>query len=179
MRVLSLLFDPRGAIDRRAFWSGLIQLAIVSLAVFAALTLVDRRLAWAALPASGEAFVAIDVASWILFGALPDASLVAGLFLVAARLYATTCLVLKRWRDAGGGFGAPVAFGLAMLLVHVATGLAIHDLFPKGVPVIVPLAANALANALIGAVFVVWIGVRPGRSPDRPVPTGLQVKPAS
>ncbi len=50
MRALSLLFDPRGAIDRRTFWSGLIQRMIVSVAVFAALTLVDGRLAWAALP---------------------------------------------------------------------------------------------------------------------------------
>lgn len=169
MRALSLLFDPRGAIDRRTFWSGLIQLMIVSVAVFAALTLVDGRLAWAALPATGEAFVATGVAGWFLFGALPDVSLLAGLFLVAARLYVTACLVLKRWRDAGGGFRAPAAFGLAVLLVHLATGLLIHDLFPKGVPVIAPLAAGAMANALIGAVFVVWIGARPHRSPGRPV----------
>jgi hypothetical protein len=32
MHVLSLLFDPRGAIDRSTFWSGLAQLALVSLA---------------------------------------------------------------------------------------------------------------------------------------------------
>jgi uncharacterized membrane protein YhaH (DUF805 family) len=172
MRVLPLLFDPRGAIDRRAFWSGLIQLTIVSLAVFAALTLVDGGIAWAALPAVGEAFVLSDLAGRAHGAAWPDVALVAGFLLVSGRLYATTCLVLKRTRDAGGDFRAPVAFGLAVLLVHVATGLWIYDLFPEGMAVIVPLAANAMANALIGAVFVVWIGAQPARATATAVARG-------
>ncbi|MFZ0270168.1 hypothetical protein [Caulobacter sp.] len=164
MRLLPLLFDPRGVIDRRAFWSGLIQLTIVSLAVYAGLTLVDGDVAWAALPAVGEAFVTVVIASHAHGAALSDVSLMAGIFLVAARLYATACLVLKRSRGAGGGSGMVVAFGLAVLLVHVLMGLWAYDLYPEGMAVIVPMVVDMMANALIGAVFVVWIGARPARS---------------
>src|SRR4051812_46218638 len=98
MSLLPLLFDPRGAIDRRAFWSGLLQLTLVSLAVYAGLTLVEKGVAWAALPLIGEAFVAVEVAAHAHDAALLDVSLLAGVFLVAARVYATACLMLKRSR---------------------------------------------------------------------------------
>lgn len=170
MRLLPLLFDPRGVIDRRAFWSGLIQLTIVSLAVYAGLTLVDDVVAWAALPAIGEAFVTALIAGHVHGAALSVVSLMAGIFLVAARLYATACLVLKRSRGADRGAGAAIAFGLAVLLVHILTGLWAYDLFPEGMAVIVPMAVDVMANALIGVVFVVWIGAQPARSVARTVP---------
>lgn len=164
MRLLPLLFDPRGVIDRRAFWSGLIQLTIVSLAVYAGLTLVDGTVAWAALPAVGEAFITGLIAGHAHGAGLPEVSLMAGIFLVAARLYATACLVLKRSRGAGAGSGVAIAFGLAVLLVHVVMGLWAYDLFPEGMAVIVPLVLDAMAGALIGAGFMVWIGAQPARA---------------
>jgi hypothetical protein len=103
--------------------------------------------------------------------------------LVAARLYATACLVLKRSRGAGRGCGTVIAFGLTVLLVHVLMGLWVYDLYPQGMAVIVPLVLDAMASALIGAGFVLWIGALPGRagsSPARsPVRMDPQVKPAS
>jgi uncharacterized membrane protein YhaH (DUF805 family) len=183
MRLLPLLFDPRGVIDRRAFWSGLIQLTLVSLAVYAGLTFVDGTVAWTALPVIGEAFVTTLIAGHVQGAGLPQVSLMAGLFLVAARLYATACLVLKRSRDAGRGFGPVIAFGLTVLPVHVLMGLWAYDLYPEGMAVIVPLAVDAMAGALVGAVFVVWIGALPGRAAPSPARSTVrmepQVKPAS
>jgi len=181
MRVLSLLFDPRGAIDRRAFWSGLIQLMIVSLAVYAGLTLVDGGVASAALPAIGDAFVAIEAASHARSGALPSISLMAGVFLVVARFYVTACLMLKRLRDAGRGSRAVVSVGLAVLVVHVLTGLSIYDLFPEGIALIVPLIADAMATAALGLIFTVWLGALPSSSANKPARAwrSPQVKPAS
>jgi uncharacterized membrane protein YhaH (DUF805 family) len=183
MRLLPLLFDPRGVIDRRAFWSGLIQLTIVSLAVCAGLSLVDGEVAWAALPAIGEAFVTTLIAGHAHGPGLSEVSLMAGIFLVAARLYATACLMLKRSRGAGRGSGALIAFGLTVLLVHVLMGLWAYDLFPEGMAVIVPLAVDAMAGALISAVFVIWIGALPSRAGSPPVRSSVrmdpQVKPAS
>jgi uncharacterized membrane protein YhaH (DUF805 family) len=160
MRLLSLLFDPRGAIDRRAFWSGLIQLMLVSLAVFAGLARLDTEVATAALPAVGEAFAVGGVASCIYGAQAPDISLIAALFVIAARLYVTACLMLKRSRDAGQGAGALIAFGLAGLLVHVLTGLWASDLFGEGMAVIVPLAADLAITTVLGSGFTVWLGAR-------------------
>lgn len=168
MRVLSLLFDPRGAVDRRAFWSGLIQLTLVSVAVCAALTLVDMGVAWAALPAIGEAWVLSDVAGHVRHAAPPDVPLVAGVFLVAARLYATACLMLKRSRDAGKRPHALIAFGLASLLVHVLVGFWVYDLFPEGMAIILPLAADAMITAGLGLVFTTWIGALRSPGSTRP-----------
>ncbi|KQY27687.1 hypothetical protein ASD38_17460 [Caulobacter sp. Root487D2Y] len=158
MSLLSLLFDPRGAIDRRAFWSGLIQLTIVSLAVVVGLTVVDMDVAWAALPAVGEAWVLSDVAGHLRHAALPDVPLLAGVFLVAARLYATACLMLKRARDAGKRPHALIVLGLASLLVHVLVGFWVYDLFPDGMAIIAPLAADAMVTAVLGLVFTTWLG---------------------
>ena len=166
MRVLSLLFDPRGAVDRRAFWSGLIQLAVVSLLVFAGLARLDVRVAAAALPIVGEVTTLGDVVGRIHGGQAPDVPLVAALLVIAARLYATACLMLKRARDAGRGLSAPLAFGVAGLLVHVLMGTWMGDLFDEGMAVIVPLAADLAATTVLGSGFTVWLGSR-GSVPSR------------
>jgi uncharacterized membrane protein YhaH (DUF805 family) len=103
MRLVPLLFDPRGAVDRAGFWSGLLQLTAVSVMVYLGLTGVEGTVSIAALPLIGETFVAGLVAGGV-HGA-DDAGVVftASLALVAARLYATACLMLKR---AWPGFGA-------------------------------------------------------------------------
>jgi uncharacterized membrane protein YhaH (DUF805 family) len=181
MSVLSLLFDPRGLADRRAFWSGLIQLTVVSAAVCAALTLIDMGVAWAALPAVGEAWVLSDLAGHLRHAAPPDVTLVAGVFLVAARLYATACLMLKRSRHAGKRPHALIVFGLANLLVHVLIGFWVYDLFPEGMAIIVPLAADAMITAGLGLVFTTWIGALRSPRSARPAPPwrATEVKPAS
>ena len=181
MRVLSLLFDPRGAIDRRTFWSGLIQLMVISVVVCTALSFVDIDAAWAALPVIGEAFATTEVAGQVRQGALPDVSLVAGMFLVAARLYVTVCLMLKRSRDAGKGARPLIAFGLVGLAIHGLMGLWAYDLFDDGMALIVPFIADAMATAALGLVFSVWLGALPSSSASKPARAwrSPQVKPSS
>lgn len=166
MRALSLLFDPRGAIDRRAFWSGLLQLTVVSVAVYVGLIRLGPDVAPAALPGIGEAFAVGGVVAHAYGAVAPDVPLVASILVVAARLYATACLLLKRSRDAGWGARPLVAFGLAGLLIHGAMGLWAYALFGEGMAVIVPMVAEIAATALVGAAFLVMIGGRssnPGR----------------
>lgn len=171
MRLVSLLFDPRGAIDRRGFWSGLTQLTVVSLMVYLGLSRVEDTLGAAALPAIGEAFVIADVAGAAHGGKAPDVALVASLFLVAARLYVTACLMLKRARSAGKGPGVAVAFGLSTLLVHVLMGLWAYSLYGEDMAMAVPILADLVAAIGLGLGFTLWLGAL------RPSPA--QVKPAS
>lgn len=158
MRLLSLLFDPRGAIDRRAYWSGLIQLTIISAAVFAGLTRLDTLVATAALPILGEAFMLGVVAGWISGAQTLDVSLVAALLVIGARLYVTACLMLKRARDTGKGAGAPIAFGVVGLLVHAVMCAWTVALFGEGMAVIVPLAADLAIITVMSSVFTVRLG---------------------
>lgn len=161
MRLLSLLFDPRGAIDRRAYWSGLIQLTLVSLAVFAGLLRIDGAAATAALPMVGEAFTLGALAGWIYGGQVPDVSTLAALAIIAARLYAAACLMLKRSRDTAGSVGAPVAFGVTVLLVHVAMGAWASAVFAGGLTVMVPMAADLAIVTVLATGFTAWLGARP------------------
>ena len=181
MRLLSLLFDPRGAIDRRAFWSGLIQLTLVSLAVFAGLARLDTIVATAALPAIGEAFATGGLVSCISDARAPDVSLIAALLVIAARLYVLACLVLKRTRDAGKGAGPLVAVGLASLLVHGLMGRWSDALWASEMGTIIPLFLGVAIDAALWTIFLIWIGARPSRprgaanDPSR----RLRVKPSS
>jgi uncharacterized membrane protein YhaH (DUF805 family) len=163
MRVLSLLFDPRGVIDRRAFWSGLIQLTIVSLAVWWGLMRLDSAWALTAPPIVGEAFAIGGVVAQVYGAALPDVALMTALGVVAARLYAAACLMLKRSRDAGLGARPLIVFGLTSLAVHALLGLWAYDLFDDDMAVIVPLIADVAVTALIWAAFLILIGARPTR----------------
>jgi len=167
MRVLSLLFDPRGAIDRRAFWSGLLQLTAVSVALYVGLIRFGPDVAPAALPVIGEAFAVGGVASHAYGAVALNVPLAASILIVAARFYATACLLLKRSRDAGWGVGPPAAFGLAGLLIHGAMGLWAYALFGDGMAVIVPIFADMTAAALFGAIFLASTGARPSAS-ERP-----------
>jgi len=181
MSLLSLLFDPRGAIDRRAFWSGLIQLAVISLAVYVGLTNLGPDVALAAPPVIGEAFVISGVVSHVYGATPPDVALVASVLIVAARLYVAACLMVKRSRDAGKGSRSLVAFGLAGLAIHAVLGLWAYDLFDDDMALIVPLIADAMATAGLGLVFTVWLGALPSSSANRPPRAWRppQVKPAS
>lgn len=161
MRPLSLLFDPRGAIDRRAFWSGLLQLTAVSVAVHLGLTPLGPDLALAALPVIGETFVVGDVVGHAYGAIAPDVPLAASILVVVARLYATACLLLKRSRDVGWGARPLIALGLTGLLVHVTMGLWAYVLFGEDMAVIVPMVAEIAMTALVGAAFLVMIGGRP------------------
>jgi uncharacterized membrane protein YhaH (DUF805 family) len=163
MRLLSLLFDPRGAIDRRAFWSGLIQLTLVSLAVFVGLARLDAGVASAALPAVGEAFAIGGLASCIHGARAPDVSLIAALLVIAARLYVTACLVLKRSRDAGGGAGPLVAVGLASLLVHGLMGRWSDTLWASEMGTIIPVFLGIAVDAVLWAILLVRTGAVPTR----------------
>jgi uncharacterized membrane protein YhaH (DUF805 family) len=164
MRVLSLLFDPRGAVDRRAFWSGLAQLTIVSLAVCWGLTRLQSAWALTAPPIVGEAFALGGVLGQVYGASVPDVALLAALGVVAARLYAAACLMLKRSRDAGLGARPLIVFGLASLAVHALTGLWAYGLFDEGTAVIMPLIVDVAVNALLWAAFLVLVGARPSRA---------------
>jgi len=163
MSLLSLLFDPRGAVDRRAFWSGLIQLTVVSLAVYVGLIYLTQAWAFAALPAIGEAFLVGGVVGHLYDATVPDVAFVAALGVLATRLYPAACLLLKRSRDAGQGVRPLMVFSLTSLAVHLLMGLWAYDLFGDGMAVIVPLIADGVITALMGIVFVVWLGGIPSR----------------
>lgn len=168
MRALSLLFDPRGAVDRRAFWSGLVQLTVVSVAVYVGLIRFGPDVAPAALPGIGEAFAVGGVVAHAYGAAAPDVPLVASILIVAARLYATACLLLKRSRDVGWGARPLIAFGLAGLLIHGAMGLWTYALFGDGMAVIVPMMAEVATTVLLGVIILVSTGARVS-SPERNV----------
>jgi uncharacterized membrane protein YhaH (DUF805 family) len=164
MSVLPLLFDPRGVADRRAFWSGLIQLTVVSVAVYAGLGVLDSLVALAAPPVIGEVFVVNSVVGLLHGSALPKVVLEASVFLVVARLYVTACLMLKRSRDAGKGSRPLIAFGVVGLTIHGLMGLWAYDLFDDGMALIVPLIADAMLTAALGLVFTVWLGALPAHA---------------
>ncbi|EJL30550.1 hypothetical protein PMI01_03102 [Caulobacter sp. AP07] len=162
MRLVSLLFDPRGAVDRRGFWSGLLQLTVLSLLVYLGLSQMEWTVGVAALPGIGEAFVVGYVAGEAYGDGLPDVTLAASLLLVAARLYVTACLMLKRARHAGKGPGVVVAFGLSTLLVHVLMGLWAYSLFGEDMAVILPMLADLVVAVGLGLGFTLWLGVLRG-----------------
>lgn len=172
MRLVPLLFDPRGAVDRAGFWSGLLQLTVVSLMVYFGLTGVEGTVSLAALPLIGETFVASLVAGGV-YGA-DDAGVVfaASLALVAARLYATACLMLKRARDAGRSSGTVVVFGVSSLLVHVLAGLWGYSLSGEGMAVIVPMIFDLAVTGALAAAFVAWLGALRSSSFTRRVVAG-------
>lgn len=179
MRALSLLFDPRGVIDRRTFWSGLLQLTVLGLAVWLGLTRLGVEGSPAAIPVIGEAFLVGGAASHAYGAVAADVPLVSAVLIVAARLYAAACLVLKRSRHAGQGRTPLIAFGLIVLLIHGLMGLWAYDLFDDGMAVITPILADMAASALAWAIFLGWIG---SLGPTPTFPRGFaatQVKPAS
>jgi uncharacterized membrane protein YhaH (DUF805 family) len=168
MRPLSLLFDPRGAIDRRAFWSGLIQLTLVSVAVCLGLGVLEMDGGLAALPVIGEVFVVNEIVSHAYASSALDTALAASVLLFVARLYATACLMLKRSRHAGKDPAALAIVGLAALLIHGLMGLWAYDLFDNDMAVILPLGADIMLTAGLSTVFTVWLGAaRPSTSSDQ------------
>lgn len=179
MSVLPLLFDPRGVADRRAFWSGLVQLMVVSAAVYAGLGVLDSIVSLAAPPVIGEIFLVNAVVGLLHGSALPKVALEASVFIVAARLYVTACLMLKRSRDAGKGSRPLITFGVVGLTIHGLMGLWAYDLFDDGMALIVPLVADAMLTAALGLVFTVWLGASPSRPGRSAGSNRLQVKPAS
>ncbi|MBO9560529.1 MAG: hypothetical protein J7515_18330 [Caulobacter sp.] len=170
MRALSLLFDPRSAIDRRTFWSGLLQLIMLSLVVWLGLTRIGFGAAIAAMPLAGEALL-IGSASSHGFGS-PDmaVTVTTAIALVAARYYVAVCLMLKRSRHAGLGPRPAVVFCVASLLAHALAAAWAWWAQDQDIMVLGPMFADMAANALICATFLVWLGGRPPH---------LQVKPAS
>lgn len=175
MPALSLLFDPRGAIDRRTFWSGLLQLAGVWLAVYFGLIYLEQIAGLAALPLAGEAYAIGVLAGSLYAGTAPDVGLAACLLLVAARYYMTACLMLKRSRHAGRGARPVMAFLLTSLLLHGLMGLWAWDLYGSDMAVIIPLMGDILANTLIWAIFMAWIGSTGRRRPVA-LTSGLQTR---
>jgi len=160
MRALPLLFDPRGAIDRRTYWSGLIQLTLVSLAVGFGLLRLDSEVGVAAFPAFGEAFLVTGMAGSVYDAGVPDVAFLVSIPLIAARLYASVCLLLKRSRDVGKGLGGLTACGMATVFVHGLMGLWAYAIFDEGEAVILPLAIDAIVAATVGLAFVAWLGVQ-------------------
>lgn len=165
MRALSLLFDPRGAIDRRTFWSGLLQLTVISLALYLGLTRLGVGTAMAALPVVGEAFVIGGVADHVYGGVAPDIALTSALLIVAARYYVVACLMLKRSRHAGQGLRPTIVFGLVSLAIHGLMGLWACNLFGEDMAVLVPVFADMAASVLVWTIFLVWIGSRGAWNP--------------
>lgn len=179
MRALSLLFDPRGAIDRRTFWSGLLQLAVLGVAVWLGLMRLGVEGGPAAIPVIGEAFLLGGAASHLYGGVAADVPLVSAVLIVAARLYAAACLALKRSRHAGQGRSPLIAFGLIVLLIHGLMGLWAYDLFDDGMAVVTPILADMAASALVWAIFLGWLGSLGARPAFPPGLASAQVKPAS
>jgi len=161
MRALPLLFDPRGAIDRRTFWSGLLQLAALGVAVSLGLTRVCPNATLAALPVIGDAWAVGMIVQHVHASSPMDVTLATTLLLAVARLYVTACLMLKRARHAGKDLGAIAIVGLAALLVHGLLGLWTYDLYGEEMAVIVPLVADAVITAGLGLVVTVWLGASP------------------
>jgi uncharacterized membrane protein YhaH (DUF805 family) len=163
MRLLTLLFDPRGVIDRRAFWSGLIQLTVVSVAVFAGLTWLGIEVAVAALPVLGEMSAVSDIVSCVHDARAPDVALIATLLVTAARLHVTVCLMLKRARDAGKSADIVIALGLAGLVAHGMMGRWAYDLWGSEIGTIIPLFLDTVFNTLLWTIFLIAVGARPSR----------------
>ena len=172
MRLVPLLFDPRGAVDRAGFWSGLLQLTVVSVMVYLGLTGVEATVSMAALPLIGETFVGGLVAGGVYGAESVDVLLVVSLALLAARLYATACLMLKRARDAGKGPDTVVVFGVASLLVHVLAGLWGYSLQGEGMAVIVPMVFDLAITGTLAVAFVAWLGALPSSPFTRRVIAG-------
>lgn len=181
MRALSLLFDPRGAIDRRTFWSGLLQLAVLGLAIDLGLTRLGVDPALAALPVVGDAFVIGGLANQVYGGTAPDVALTSALLIVVARYYVVACLMLKRSRHAGQGVRPTIAFGLVSLSVHGLMGLWAWSLYGEDMAVLVPMFADMAAGALVWTIFLGWLGSRRAWNPlpETRVFRSAQVKPAS
>jgi uncharacterized membrane protein YhaH (DUF805 family) len=181
MPALSLLFDPRGVIDRRTFWSGLAQLTLLGLVVWLGLARLGVEGSPAAIPVVGDAFLVGGAASHVQRAVAVDVPLAAAFLIVAARLYATTCLVLKRSRHAGLGRSPLIAFSLILLLIHGLMGVWVYDVFDDGMALITPLVVDMATSALVWAIFLGWIGSRGAWNP-LPEAAGFrsaQVKPAS
>lgn len=181
MRLLSLLFDPRGAIDRRAFWSGLLQLTVVSVAVFVGLARLETEGASAALPVVGEAFAVGGLLRCVSGAQAPDVSLIAALIVIAARLYVTACLVLKRSRDAGGGPAPLIVIGMASFLIHGLMDRWADKLWASEMGTVIPLFLGIAIDTVLWATFLIWVGARPSRRREaaNDLSRMLRVKPSS
>jgi len=181
MRALSLLFDPRGMIDRRTFWSGLLQLAALGVVIDFGLARLGADMALAALPVIGDAFVIGGVAGQAYGWILPEVSVTAAVLIVIARHYVLACLMLKRSRHAGLGPRPVIVFGVVGLAIHGMMGLWAWSLYGEDMAVLVPMFADMAAGALAWTIFLVWLGARRAWNPlpDTRVFRSTQVKPAS
>lgn len=169
MRPLSLLFDPTGRIDGRAFAFGLLALAGLSV-VAAALFRGSAKLELALIPIVGELSVTalfhgpvqgLDMSTTIAFG-----------LILGVRAYVLACLCIKRLRDQGRTPDRLVVMVATTLMVHVAAGAWQPDELDKFLP-FVGLMLDVLGLAILWTGFLVWLAHAPTYVPRS------QVKPAS
>lgn len=159
MRTVPLLLDPRGAIDRRDFWLGLLQLGLVEIAVFAALLRLAPEAAMGAPPVVGEVYLVTAITAWAYDPAYVTAApLLAAAGLAAARAWVTACLCLKRRRSAGKSVRALAAFGLLALAAHALVGAWAYSLYDQDMAVILPMLLDLVLAAFLGLWLVIWLG---------------------
>jgi uncharacterized membrane protein YhaH (DUF805 family) len=180
MNPVSLLFDPRGAIGRGAFWGGLCELALVQLAAGAFLTRSPStaEAAMTLFPVVGPTYLLNSIV-----GALgdegPPLKSIGLVLLQLACLYPLACLGLKRLRDAGSGSAPMIVMGLLSLAIDASMAAWMYDVWDGGEMVIVPGFASLILTALSWTIFLGWIGARPSRQRTTPGSNRPQVKPAS
>ncbi|EJL30549.1 hypothetical protein PMI01_03101 [Caulobacter sp. AP07] len=194
MKLVSLLLDPRGVINRRAYWMGLGLEAIPPIAVFC--------LSLTGLPAAMfdavEGDVMEQVSTLILTGVLATAPVISGalgpllvsdsgatppdvasiavyILVVGSRLYVMAVLCLKRSRDAGLGAGPVIALGLATLTADVAAWAWLRSMpVTAEMGLAVPGVINVLVVTPLWVLVLAWLGLVRSASVR-----ARQVKPAS
>ncbi|MBO9709148.1 MAG: hypothetical protein J7521_13160 [Caulobacter sp.] len=160
MHAVSLLLDPRGAIGRRDFWLGLLQLGLVEIAVFAALLRLAPETSMGAPPVIGEVFLVGAITARAYDPAyVALVPLLAAAGLVAARAWVTACLCLKRRRSTGKDVRPLLAFGLLTLAAHGLAGWWGLSLYDHDMAVILPLLLDFALSAFLGLWLVIWLGV--------------------
>lgn len=170
MHPVSLLLDPRGRIDRRAFILGLLLLVGLSLAT-AALVSGSPILELALVPILGELAVTalfhgpvqgLGVPTMAAFG-----------LILAGRAYLLACLCIKRLRDQGRPSDSLIVLAVVTLIAHVAAGAWRPDELDKFLP-FVGLMLDFLGLAILWSGFLVWLAHAPTYAAPR-----SEVKPAS
>jgi uncharacterized membrane protein YhaH (DUF805 family) len=170
MKLVSLLFDPRGRIDRRAFALGLLLLVGLSLAT-AALVSRSPLLELALVPILGE--LAVTALFHGPVQGLNTPTMAAFGLILAVRAYILACLCIKRLRDQGRTPDCLVVVVVVTLMAHVAAGAWKPDELDKFLP-FVGLMLDFLGLAILWSGFLVWLAHAPTYAAAR-----SEVKPAS
>ncbi|MBO9709147.1 MAG: hypothetical protein J7521_13155 [Caulobacter sp.] len=164
MNLVSLLFDPRGAINRRAFWLGQALLLGAGAALFGLGQQVEIGLpAITVLPVLGDIAALEIIHRWIDEITIWDTNVGPGLALAALRLYAGTCLCLKRRRGMDGDLWMVVGPALAIAVLHLTVWAWGYDPLGrydrlKEIDLVLALPPSLL--------LVVWLGVASKRAPE-------------